>query len=42
MDLKNIGWNGMGLVLVTYNRGELLVVANTVMDFGFYKMQEIV
>jgi len=41
MDLKNIGWNVMDLFLVVYNWGEFLVIVNTVVDFGFYKMQEI-
>jgi hypothetical protein len=42
MDLKNVEWNVMDLFLVAYSRGEFLVLASTVMDFGFYKMREIV
>ena len=31
----------MDLFLVVHNRGEFLVVVNTVVEFGFYKMEEI-
>ena len=40
--LKKIGWNGMDLFLVAHNRGESLVVVNTVLDLGFYIMRETV